>query len=143
MLFFVSREIEDLQEHFGRLGARDGVFSIHDVARHTTDAEAARHLVFIDDHRPIFVTAEIGARRIAVQPVFGGDLGQHLDLSDIPAVGEIGPKQCTHDRMLAPVAAGVGDQAVGIDRVGRAFDAVEPEVDALLAASVADEVQLR
>ena len=70
---------------------------------------------------------------------------QDLEVADVLGAQEIGVEQGLDDRVLARLTllgllAGVADQAVRIDGVGRVFHALEGKIDALGLAGRADLV---
>jgi hypothetical protein len=56
--------------------------------------------------------------------------GQHLGAADVGAVAEIALEQRLDDAVLHALLAGQPDQAMGVERVGRAGQLVEMEFQA-------------
>ena len=127
------------------MGAGEGMLAVEDEAGHAADAGLARALVLGADRLGLGVAGQEGAGFVGIQAGLGGGGGQDLGIADVLGAQEIGVEQRLHDRVLAPLAlvrrvGGVADQAVRVDGVGRAFHALEGEVDALGLAGRADLV---
>ena len=66
------------------------------------------------------------------------DLGQNRAVADVAAIAEVSLEESLHHIVLMSQLGGIADQAMRIDRVGRAGDRVEVEGDILLLADAAD-----
>ncbi len=135
---FLVHQFEDLVEYLGQLRARDGIAPVDDEAGHAGDAERARLLVGGDDGIRVGAGVQVFERRRARHAGLGGDVGQHPHFADVAPVEEIGTIERLDHGALAVPLVGEMDQPVRLQRVGRAFDAVEAEVDVLAGADLGD-----
>ena len=66
------------------------------------------------------------------------EVGQHLVVADVGAVAEVAVEQRFDDAVLHALLAGEPDQAMGLQRVGRAGEPVEMELDADAGGDLGD-----
>jgi len=77
---------------------------------------------------------------MAVETDGVGDPRQHSVVADVFGVQEVGAEQRLDDVVLPFVQAGVADQPVGVECVGRMPDGLEVEGDALALSGLDDRV---
>ena len=90
----------------------------------------ARHAVGRGDFLEAGVALQHGGDVVALQPALDAETGQHLGVADVGAVAEVALEQRLDDAVLHAFLAGQPDQAMGVERVGRARQAVEMEFQA-------------
>src|SRR5262249_54409373 len=124
-------EIEQRQEHFAVLRAREPVFAFDDKRRHRIDSATAGRALgcgYFGDPR---AALEVLARGCSVQTGAGGGPLPSVDVADINAVAEITVKQPLDHSVSATRAASETHQPVGVERAPRAADSLECKVDPL------------
>jgi hypothetical protein len=107
-------------------------------ARYTLDAGIARHAVGGGDFLEAGVACQHGRDVVALQPALDAEPRQDLGAADVGAVTEIALEQRLDDAVLYAALAGQPDQAMGIERVGRAGQLVEMELQADGAGGLGD-----
>ena len=99
-------------------------------ARHALDAGVARHAIGGGDFLEAGVARQHGRDLVALKSALDTETGQHLGIADVGTVAEIAFEQRLDDTVLHAALAGEPDQAMGVERVGRARQPVEMELQA-------------
>src|SRR5260370_2235871 len=127
----VLQEVRGVGEGLGHFLGRDGAGEQHMAlqreARHTLDAGVARPAVGRGDLREAALARQQRLQLMAVQAALFAELGQYAVVADVGAVAEIAFEQRLDDAVLQAPLAGEADEAVGIERIGRAGQSIEVE----------------
>ena len=121
---------EGLRHLLGRHGAGEQHVALQGEARHALDAGVARHAVGGGHFLEAGFARQQRRCLVAVEAALFTELGQDAVVADVGAVAEIAFEQRFDDAVLHALLAGEADQAMGVQRVGRAGEPVEMEFEA-------------
>jgi len=122
-------------------GQRLGVFRAHDEVaatdqetRHALDAELACHGVLLRHGFNVGIRVQEFLDKFAVHANHVGNFSEDFRVSDVAAFAEVGLEQTLDNFVLDAERVRPADEAVRVQRVRRARDAVEGERDAFCLA---------
>ncbi len=121
--------VDESDERLGRLGAAERERPC-EVRRDALRGERAVRGLLGADGVSTARTVEKGGSVGRVEPDLACDLGERGAVADVATVEEEGREERLGERLLVARLPGKPEQAVGVERVGRALDGREVEVEA-------------
>src|SRR5205823_5345433 len=97
---------ENSEERIRLLGTRQGERTVDDEERHAIHPKPSNQCVSVLNRFQTVIAVQQGLGLVPVEASLGSHVEKRLTIANVSALGEVGPEQRLHDRILPTLLLG-------------------------------------